>query len=540
MSNEEPIIHDTQDVNTEQKSPPLNSIKKPEEKEKLLGVLIGSIGLVAIFSTIFTYILTQEFSSLIYWKLVLGILAELYYFSTNRDSLKKFFHTQSSHFTILTLIMVLIFIGILFAINYIASKHPVEIDLTKNKIHSLSDQTSKVLKKINQEITITGIYYREEPDRDALAQIVKRYQKHTQKLSLNLINPSKNPTIVEKYQISEYGPRVIVQAGKKEIKLKNVTEQDLTNALVKVTQTSSKTIYFLTGHGEHDITSDAADGYSLVKKSLEDEGYEVKTFSLFENEEIPSTAVAFIISAPKGKLFEPEIKAVEAFIKKGGKLLFMTEPGAETGLEPIFENYNITLGQNMVVDPNPVSRFLGMGPAMPLVHQFESHQITQGIQQAVVFPTVRSISINDTSKTDAQYETVVKTGEASWAEKQYQNEEVTQDADDIAGPVSIAVAVTSNNYGDNKTNLRLLIFGDSDFASNQYVQTVSNMDFFLNSVNWTASEEDRISIRPKTRGNSMIHLTEAQANFIKFFSIDIIPMSILAVGVAIWQVRRRR
>ena len=90
---------------------------------------------------------------------------------------------------------------------------------------------------------------------------------------------------------------------------------------------------------------------------------------------------------------------------------------------------------------------------------------------------------------------------------------------------------------------RMVVCGDSDFASNLYVTVLGNKDFFLNIVHWLAEAEELISIRPKkdeTYPFSPLFLTENQKKFIFWFSVVVQPLLILCIGIVIYTRRRLR
>ena len=151
-------------------------------------------------------------------------------------------------------------------------------------------------------------------------------------------------------------------------------------------------------------------------------------------------------------------------------------------------------------------------------------------------------------------QTIVETSQRSWAEADlkslYARKQPSQDegAGDKAGPISIAAAVSAP-VGDAKPapdgegsapkpETRLVVFGDSDFASNQLLGAGRNADLFMNAVNWLAQQEDMIAIRPRDPEDRRITMTAAQQQFVRWFTILVIPGLVLLAGVRAWWVRR--
>jgi ABC-type uncharacterized transport system involved in gliding motility auxiliary subunit len=102
------------------------------------------------------------------------------------------------------------------------------------------------------------------------------------------------------------------------------------------------------------------------------------------------------------------------------------------------------------------------------------------------------------------------------------------------------MAVEKAGEGEGAGKSRVVVVGDSDFFSNGYQQLLGNLDFFMNAASWLAEREDRITIRPKSREASRLFLSEAQVSSLKFLTIDVLPVALLGLGLAVWLVRRSK
>ena len=85
---------------------------------------------------------------------------------------------------------------------------------------------------------------------------------------------------------------------------------------------------------------------------------------------------------------------------------------------------------------------------------------------------------------------------------------------------------------------RLVVFGDSDFAANEYVDSYLNRDLFVNTVNWLMGDVEAISIRPNLSRASSFQLSQEEFFTIRSLSLFVFPELIAALGVFAWWSRR--
>jgi len=232
----------------------------------------------------------------------------------------------------------------------------------------------------------------------------------------------------------------------------------------------------------------------------------------------------------------------------------MIDPETNTGLETWLADYGIRIENDIVVDR--VSRLLGGDYFMPAVTEYESHEITKNFRYATFYPLARSVDIADSRPEGMILTSIAKTSSNSWSERQLDQPEVSFDPEkDKAGPVSLAVVgskkviinnpnkteETAENQGTDSSSdreLRLAVFGDSDFITNKYYNLSGNGNFFLNTVNWLTEEEDLISIQPRTQVPRTIQLTPSQGRLLMFVSIILLPALVLFIGLGVWLRRR--
>jgi ABC-type uncharacterized transport system involved in gliding motility auxiliary subunit len=407
---------------------------------------------------------------------------------------------------------------------------------------------------------------------------LKNYGYFSKKVKYEFVDPDKNPGLVKGYNITQDGTTVL-EAGGNENRITTTTEEDLTNALIKVTREGKKVIYFLEGHGEHSIEQTEDLGFSFAKDELEKLGYEAKKLTLALSETFPQDCALLILPGPQKDLLPNELETISHYLRNGGRVFFMVDPETAPGMTPYLAQFGVTLENDVVVDT--VSRLFGGDYFMPVITEYEVHEITRNFRYATFFPYARSVDPADPKPEGITVSILGKTSPNSWSERQLDQKQVTFDKDkDKQGPLSLAVVATvevkamekkepsqepteegpetqksaESKKADQEETAektpekspdiqsqkegRLAVFGDSDFASNRYYNLSGNGNFFLNTVNWLTEESDLISIQPKTSSPRTVQFTPSQGRMIFFVSVIILPLFILILGISVW-IRRR-
>jgi len=508
--------------------------------------LTGIGGLVLIFLGLFFYLMKGALTAYAPYVVMVGLGCLLAYLVGNFQQLRKFFAKRSTKLGVNTFLMILLMVAIISLVEIISYRNNKRWDLTANKRYTLSDQTKKILNNLKQDVQVIAFYRPAEPGREKMEDLLSQYANLTNHFKYEFIDPDRNPVKAQHYKITSYGTTVIEANGREE-KIYSNEEEDLTNAILKVTREKKKVIYFLTGHGEPGINSQGKDGYSRVRKAIEEQNYEVKELLLLRQEKVPDDAAVLIINGPKKDLMQEELKCIEDYIKRGGSLLCLLDPFTAPNLVALLDKYGIIVGKDVIIDR--MSRIFGADYTMPVISDYPSHEITKDFNIASFFPVACSVIPKPKTDQGIKVQSLARTSRDSWAETNRklldQGKAAFDEGQDLRGPVSVAVVATieqnSTKEGEKgKPNkARLVVYGDSDFVKNAYLHISGNKDLFLNTVSWLAEEEDLISIRPKTPQSVPVFLTASQARLIFWFPVIFLPAMVLTVGLGIVYRRRR-
>lgn len=434
----------------------------------------------------------------------------------------------------------LILAGFLVLIAYATNRYPVSWDMTLSNRHTLAEQSIKAIQGFGEGITATA-YVQEKGDlRLQIQTLLEKYQAENRSLQIRFVDPDLDPAAARQADVAMYGT-VVFRIGEKTEKVTETSEEAITNALVRLAKGSTKQIGFISGHGEHAIPSESQksldkerSAYSKAVTLLKGEGYQIETLNLASVEEISEKMVALVLAGPRTPLLPVEVERLQTWLAKGGRLLLMSDPGTQNGLEEYMGNLGIQFSKGVVIDP--VARLFGGGPTTPLVSKYDTdHPITKGMNAATFFPDARALTLNNTAGGEPSTAKVLLSGaERGWVETgDISSGTVSFDPDsDQKGPVLLAVV-------QEKDKGRLLVVGDSDFASNAYIGFSGNTDLFLNMVRWLAEDESFIAIKAKDVLDSGLTLPQGSGVLLLWGLIGGIPGTLLVSGFVIWRKRKR-
>ncbi|MDE0848039.1 MAG: Gldg family protein [Nitrospinaceae bacterium] len=517
---------------------------------KKLGPMAGWLALTTGFIALFFYIVLPDLKSVSTSLTVVCIINGIFFFIAEGPSLKQNLSSRSALYGANTLVVTTVFLGILIFLNLLAFRHEHRFDFTEGGYFTLAPQTKKFISNLPREVTLTAFFQTDSPEKAAFANLIAGYLEETNKIKLKYVDPDKNPSVTKQYGVTTYGT-VALESGAKETKIQNTTEENITNALLKVTRDEQKVIYFLEGHGESQIGSTENEGYSTAKTNLEQDGFIVKPLLLLQSGEIPKDASVLVIPGPKKPIQDEEKAVIENYLNSGGSVFMLIDPKSSSSMEAFLKKWGIELGEDIVIDP--MSKLFGGDFAAPVVNQYTVHEITSDFVLATIFPIIRSVrGIPVAGITTTE---LLKTGANSWAESDFGSGTVQYDeGKDVKGPVSVSVIATKYPEEENPAiaeNLEkpksekpalkatLLVVGDSDFSNNRYTNFSGNGDFFLNAISWLAEEENLISIRPKERKNTPIQMTQSWGYAIFIMGVIVFPGLVATMGIRTWWRRRR-
>lgn len=477
-----------------------------------------------------------------------GGLCLLLYTITHRHLFTRVMAGRSTPLIILEIVMALGVLSAGFAVNWFAAKNPIEWDLSQDRIYSLHSQSIAVAERLDKPIDIYAFYRPQAPTRGVLTEAVDLYQLHSPHLALHFINPDQAPTdLLKRFEINARSTRIVFvdKNSGNYTKIKRPTEEAMTNALIRITENRQQKVYILEGHGEPGLKDNRVDGFLSATTQLSNEGLIVETLTLVDRSDVPVDANVVIVAGAKSALLPNEVASLSVYIDRGGRVLFLLEPGFPHGLDQLLNAYGIVVNDDLVVDNNPAAKALGFGADAPIIQSYEPHAITRVMNRSfTMFLRVRSLQLHSPI-TGGTNTPLIQTRNSAWAEAIWDSDPTSYvlDKTDTLGPLVLAASATRPTASHPKRiseEARLVVVGDYNFATNRFSNIKGNLDFFVNTVHWLVGSEDNISIRPPKRSGDRLPLTEQQQYGIMFFSVNLLPLLITGIGFSVWAIRRRK
>jgi len=440
-------------------------------------------------------------------------------------------------------VYIVVVAAILTVANVLANRYDKSYDTTSNKRYSLSEQTAKIVKGLKEDAKV--MYFDQGTRFERAKDELQLYAKLSPKVHVEYVDADKKPDLARAAGIKSYGTTV-VQIGAKKEEAKSTSEEDVTGAFIRAMKNNVRKLCYVTGSGEHQPDDTDKSGYSRLRDLLVKEEYDSRPISLLQKAEVPADCTVLVVAGPTSDYQQPSVDAIKKYVEDGGRALFMLDPPLKMGRSEIADNdaltnllasWGVTLNKDLILDFNPVGQLVGLGPQVPLVTSYAPQAIVNDLKgTATGFPLVRSMDIKNADKTTV--EKLFSSSESSIATTKLSSPEVNpSDPKNKKGPFVMAAAGTYRTAKENVQG-RFVVVGSSGWAANSFINFNGNRDLAMNTVNWLASDEDLISIRPKDRDDRRVSLTQSQFSWVRITSQFLIPLAFVIAGVAVWWRRR--
>ena len=553
-----------------------------------LGSLSGTIAMGGSASLVLGIALLAFFPDLrLYSYIVLGAGGALLLLSMiiSFGTVSRAVTGRRGRYSTNTVLMVIAFIGIAAVANYLGFENHARFDVTATKKFSLAPRTAELLKNLQEPVEAKAFFgpptsEQEEVVQDLVDSLLHEFTIESDKFDYEFVDPDANPEVAREYRVTQYGNIVFegMERNKRhQVPPSQFLEQNFVTGLLIVTGQEQKQVYFLSGHDERRILDYErdSDGFGLAHDGILGENYAVSTINvnLPEGEQTllkdreEGKVNMLVVAGPRKELLEGEASILDDYLRNGGNALFLLDPDTPQTFRNLLARWGILVGDGHILDQqrslgaNSEITYLTQGqyastiPDPLLDSILRVAKLTTALD-TIYYPGVTSLAPADgvmffPARGDEEEEeestptifgtALAVTSPDSWLIKDAGRSEPR--ATDIRGPFFPAVALKAiaplgEEPPPSPQPTSIIVFGDSDFASNGWYHTPDNSDFFLNSVNWLVGDAPLANIRPKASQPRVLTLTRNEFNFVRYSGWLLLPALMALAGSFVWWKRR--
>ncbi|MCC8168080.1 MAG: Gldg family protein [Clostridiales bacterium] len=463
------------------------------------------------------------------------------------------------------------------------------IDCSYNKYYDISDTTEEILADLDTDITMY-VYVAESSANTVLDTTLELYASMSKHITVEYVDPSANPTFYEQYTdtaptensvivVSDLRYKVVDYNDIYETSLDYSTyeytyawdaEGELTSAVEYVTLESDTmpVVYEITGHDEMSIGSD-------FEEALSKANIELQELTLLNEESVPEDASVIIINSPTTDFNEADAQKVIDYLQAGGKAIITSYYASQglTNFESILAAYGVTQVEGIVAE-NDANYYYYAGGQFYLFPEIESTDYSSGLTssnllfylaQAYTYEApsddadeaVESTEDADATETveeegteaeeeetyDITYTELLTTSDSAVSKTDYNNITTYEYEDgDVEGPLVLGLAVEQETSGGETT--QIVVVGSPTFMYDYYSEIVSgsHVTLFTNIIEEFIGDTEltTVSIASKSIALDYLTVSGTAIGFIGVGIMIVVPLALLAAGIVIWALRRRK
>lgn len=514
--------------------------------------------------------------------IVVGIALVAGWLLYHSNSLPQFLGRRSTKAGTNAIVATLAVLTILGLVNFLGVRYDNRFDLTENKLYTISPQTIEVVQGLTEPIKVW--IFDIEPNAQDLA-LLDSYQKQSDDFSYEYVDPQAKPNIAREFGVQALGEVYLEQGGQRKLLQtiapeNRLSESRLTNALAQASAAEPNVAYFLQGHGERALEPGTGGEGSLTQAiaQLQEENINAQPLNLAERGQIPDDADVVVVAGPQRPLLEVEVQALQDYLKKDKGLLLLLDPQTQPGLSGLLEGWGVGLSDRLIVEPT-LQNIGNPAAFTTVVTEYGNHPITENLGDGISFYYLAQPLLTQELDT-VELTPLLITSDRVQGQQVLPDGQLQFNPDtDPQGPFVIGVALTrpaetvtsapspdaasptpdtasptpspspSDEASDDEADTaadedasgetRLVVIGNSSFASDGSFEQQLNSDVFLNTMSWLSQEDNpTLSIRPKQVDNRRITLNGQQQILLALMALLFVPLVGFGMAIGTWWTRR--
>ncbi|MBS4827508.1 MAG: Gldg family protein [Firmicutes bacterium] len=431
------------------------------------------------------------------------------------------------------------------------------VDVTSQKLYSLTATTKKMLKELSEDVTIYVI--NAENNQDTLVgKTLESYADLSDHIEVVYKDPVVSPDFYKEYTDSISINSLIVECGDRfqVINYSDLYAYDfnsstyqqtvsgydaeglLTSAIAYVTGENTSAVYRLEGYGEQTLEPAFSDG---VKK----ENVVLENLTLLTSEGVLENATGVMILSPTNDLNEDDAQKLIDYLNRGGKIFLSTsykEHFSEEmpNLTKVLNYFGLSIGDGLIVEQDESMMYQS---PLYLLPEVEADSLTQNVfgktYDFVMMPYTQPILIDETEGVTVTQ--LLSTSQSAYSKTGLNESGELKKADgDPEGP--FAVGVHAEKALDSEKTAEIIVYSSDMLfteVSNRYTMD-NNLTLFTNAMSTMAGKTESISIPVKSYQAEVVTVPMASSVRLAVLFMGIIPAASLVIGIVIWVRRKKR
>ncbi len=444
-------------------------------------------------------------------------------------------------------LFVVLFILFIILVGYLTSQYRVATDITQANRNLLTKGSVDVLKQMDAPVNVTVYATNDNASsgdnfRKSMMNFVRRYQREKKDVTLTFINPSEEPRLAQEAGVKTDGEVVVEYKKRSEHVTPPITEQDMTNLLVRLSRTNNRPIMYLDGHGERILIGERNHDLGEFGKQLESKGFTFANPDLTVAQAVPQNGAMLVIASPQVDVSDIEVKKIIQYLNHGGNLLWLLDDDNYRGLEPLAEYLGVKTSAGIVVDK--LAAQYGADPRVSFASVYGEHDITKNFMLRTLFPQAHEVTAKGTYENGWKVKQLVEVAPNGWLSEQAIDKNAAIDFNaetDKRGPINIGIAM-ERTYEEK--GQRVIVMGNANFLANTFITNGGNLDLGINMVNWLVGDDSLITIQPMPLKDINVRIPETNVGFVVAWIVFhafqfFIPIAMLITGFYLWWKRKK-
>lgn len=396
-------------------------------------------------------------------------------------------------------------------------------DMTRESSHTLSPGSERVAQGLPSPVEAVAFYRPDDPRTSRIDRLLRQYADASSSFRYRIVDPDLYPGEAARYDVTVYGTTVLEAEGRR-LTVPNRSENALTTALLLLFDEETRLVRIDESYGGRGATDESDGGLSMAVEAMRSSGFRVEPYLIAAAPRIPPDTDVLVVAGPRLTIPSAAQEAMETFVREGGRLFLMVDPETNEETIAFVRRFGIDAGIGVVVDRS--ATLYGGDMQTPVIARYDQHDATRGLAGASVFPRARALSLFERGEGADEVRSLITTEKEAWAESDLSmlsesGKAVFSESEDTKGP--LAIAMSASVPAREGARGRVVVFGDSDWASNRFFAQGAHATLFVNTIKYLGWEKAALGLSLSETRSEPLLLSRAQGRFFFWFGAAVMP-----------------